>query len=528
MIVSDGAGGIIAVWNDYRYGTSSPFDKSDVFAQRLDSFGFAQWTRDGVPICIANDQSPITPIPPAIVSDGAGGAIVAWHDFRGGKWTIYAQRINSSGTVLWRTNGVAFSFPSAAGPWVQLYPPSIVADGSGGAILAWGCYLDGIPRGFAQRINGTGTLQWDSMGVSICDTFTTVVQPSIISDGIGGSILAWSDESNGPGIHIRTQRIDSSGALQWTSRGRAIHPMYTYQVGFRFVSDDSGGAIFIWTDRLNGTATLYAQHVVSSGEEPWGVMGVTVTTTSSPGQSQSLLRDLTGDLIVAWTDIRSENSEIYCQKLDVTGSMKWKPGGVAISTNVINDYHPQLLSDSDGNIIIAWKASDGGCYSQMINDSSVVQWDSSGVLLCNTSNSLLTPLMTKDEAGGAIIAWEDYRNSFFADIYAQQISADGILGFVPTEVIQNDAHPSMFRLNQNYPNPFNPVTTISFELPHKAFVSLKVFNLMGQNVATLISAELPAGEHSRQWNTVGISSGIYIYRLQIGEHAMTKKMVVLR
>ncbi len=88
--------------------------------------------------------------------------------------------------------------------------------------------------------------------------------------------------------------------------------------------------------------------------------------------------------------------------------------------------------------------------------------------------------------------------------------------------------PSVFMLNQNYPNPFNPSTIIQFALPLSGFVTLKVFNIAGEEVANLNSKELPAGTHSVQWDATGFASGVYFYRLQAGTFTETKKLLFLR
>jgi hypothetical protein len=88
--------------------------------------------------------------------------------------------------------------------------------------------------------------------------------------------------------------------------------------------------------------------------------------------------------------------------------------------------------------------------------------------------------------------------------------------------------PREFNLYQNYPNPFNPTTTISFNLPKASNVILKVFNILGEEVATLVSKRLPAGSHSYQWsNTEGIASGVYLYRLEADGFVRTRKMILL-
>ena len=97
-----------------------------------------------------------------------------------------------------------------------------------------------------------------------------------------------------------------------------------------------------------------------------------------------------------------------------------------------------------------------------------------------------------------------------------------------SQVSLNTQQPNKYFLSQNYPNPFNPATTISFNIPSKSFVSLKVFDLIGREVATIFSGEMAAGSYSKQWNASNLSSGIYFYRLQAGSYTQTKKLVFLK
>jgi hypothetical protein len=93
---------------------------------------------------------------------------------------------------------------------------------------------------------------------------------------------------------------------------------------------------------------------------------------------------------------------------------------------------------------------------------------------------------------------------------------------------QTSGVPASYALHQNYPNPFNPSTTISFDLPSKSFVTVKIFDLMGREVATIAHGELQAGRHQRQWNAEALSSGIYFCRLQAGSFTETRKLILLR
>jgi hypothetical protein len=99
---------------------------------------------------------------------------------------------------------------------------------------------------------------------------------------------------------------------------------------------------------------------------------------------------------------------------------------------------------------------------------------------------------------------------------------------IATSVATEKTVPSNFTLRQNYPNPFNPSTTIAFTLPLSSFVTLKIFDMSGREVASLASEELQAGNHTRQWNAQGFSSGVYYYRIQAGSYTETKKLILLK
>jgi flagellar hook assembly protein FlgD len=88
--------------------------------------------------------------------------------------------------------------------------------------------------------------------------------------------------------------------------------------------------------------------------------------------------------------------------------------------------------------------------------------------------------------------------------------------------------PAHFSLAQNYPNPFNSSTTISFELIESRKVSLKVYNIIGEKVATLIDKELNAGHHEVRWEPSGLASGLYYYVLSDDSRRQTKQMVLLK
>ncbi len=85
-----------------------------------------------------------------------------------------------------------------------------------------------------------------------------------------------------------------------------------------------------------------------------------------------------------------------------------------------------------------------------------------------------------------------------------------------------------YELMQNYPNPFNPTTTINYSIPKRGFVQLKVYDILGNVVATLVNKEEPRGNYSIDYDASKLTSGVYFYRLQSGNFSKTKKLILLK
>ncbi len=93
---------------------------------------------------------------------------------------------------------------------------------------------------------------------------------------------------------------------------------------------------------------------------------------------------------------------------------------------------------------------------------------------------------------------------------------------------QEEIIPEQFTLSQNYPNPFNPSTTIRFQVPNSSFVNLKVYDVLGNEVATLVNEEKASGSYQVNFNAKGLSSGIYFYTINAGSFVETNKMLLLK
>ncbi len=102
------------------------------------------------------------------------------------------------------------------------------------------------------------------------------------------------------------------------------------------------------------------------------------------------------------------------------------------------------------------------------------------------------------------------------------------VNILTTGVGDHGVTPGEFRLDQNYPNPFNPSTTIEFALPATQRTTLKVFDVQGREMATLVDQQLEAGTHTVRWDAGILPSGVYFYRLQSGTSVQTKKLLLMR
>ena len=527
--ISDQSGGAIIVWEDFRNGSNY-----DIYSQRISSTGVVLWLLNGVAIsAVSNDQTM-----PVIISDGNGGVIITWTDFRSGNYSdIYAQKINAEGVLQWTANGI-----SVCNSTNSQFNPSLVSDGNGGAIITWQDDRNGVFSGniYAQHINSSGLPSWESNGVVICSEVTYRAKNAIASDGLGGAIIAWTDERHSTALNqdrdVYAQRIDANGSVMWTADGIPVSSLTGFQGYPEIINNNLNEVIICWHDSRNGIdADIYSQRIINDGSLMWNTNGVALSTATDLQTFPVLTTDNAGGAIVAWQDYRSGAFDVYAQRIDVDGNVLWAPDGSPISAETNAQMSPDITSDLQGGAIITWRDyRDNGnqdIYAQRIDNNGIVQWTVNGIAVSVSTADQYTPAITSDGNGGAIITWWDYRNGTTSDIYAQQISYDGQLGVV-TDADKKNFSPSLFSLEQNYPNPFNPSTKISWQLPVGSHQTLKVFDVLGNEIATLVNEEKPAGTYEVTFNPVSSiknpASGIYFYQLKAGTYLETKKMILLK
>ncbi len=427
--VSDGAGGTIVVWIDYRSGLQ-------VYAQRLDHMGKPLWAPDG--IAINTDGSLATIASP--LSDGNGGMIVTWcsnyNPSHG--YDLRVQRVDGSGYKLWTASGVGIC--GSCGGQID-----IVGDGLGGAILAWSDQRDDGTSGhdiYTQRLDASGNTLWTTDGLSICTENGDQLRPKLVNDGTGGAIFTWIDGRSAE-YDIYAQRVDASATVRWTLNGVEISGDPDVQVSPMIVSDDNNGAIISWADGSAGGFYGYffvAQRVNSSGSLLWGTGGVTfsdvIESYSYPFDSLfEMVPDGVGGALIAWHQQTptSDFYDVYAQRLNGSGSELWASGGQVICAKPNFQIHPRIVSDGAGGAIVSWHDSrtySYDIYAQHIDATGSMLWTTDGEAICSAPQGQQYPDMVSDSSGGAIIVWHDSRAGVIDehDLYAQRITAEGCLG----------------------------------------------------------------------------------------------------
>ena len=392
----------------------------DIYAQRLNASGIEQWTPGGVAVC-GNAGGQYAP---AIVPDGSGGAVITWYDYRDLNADIYVQRVNSAGNVLWTANGVAVC--TAFG---EQYDPVIAPDGDGGAIIAWYDFRYGDADIFVQRVNSTGNPVGTPNGTAVCLAADNQVNPVIVSDGSVGAIITWTDYRSGSG-DIYAQRMGLGSLPLWTADGMAVCTAAGEQYDVMLTPDGDGGAIIAWTDSRGGNADIYSQRVNYSGIVQWTANGVAVCAASGDQYEPMLTPDSSGGAVIAWRDIRGVRYDIYTQRLDSGGNSLWTVDGVAVCAAADDQLDPVIVSDGSGGGVVTWYDYRSGTldiYAQRVDGNGNTRWTADGVAVCSEADNQIHPVITSDGSGGAIIAWEDCRNGL-EDIYAQRVCGDGSLG----------------------------------------------------------------------------------------------------
>ncbi|MHA1271666.1 MAG: hypothetical protein ACTSPY_17875 [Candidatus Helarchaeota archaeon] len=424
-LCSDGAGGVFVVWQDYRSGTDY-----DVYCQRINSSGHIMWADNGVVISNEIDWQNN----PEICSDGNGGAIITWVDDRNSYADIYAQRIDKNGNCLWTQNGIVICNYSGD----QTFP-KICSDGNGGAIITWFDYRNTLNGAiYAQKVDSNGNLQWNSNGIVINNVNYDSWMPEwdtliINSDNNSGAFIVWQDNRSGTNWDLYVQHINSTGDVQWTPNGTIVCNANNDQIWPRVCSDSNGGIIITWEDHRSGIySDIYAQRINSTGDPLWSANGTIICNANENQFVPNIEKDGNGGAYIIWVDNRSSTDrDIYIQRVRSNGTIIWSNNGTLICNANNYQYWPTITTDLANNALITWvdhrNNDNDDIYCQKVDLNGTILWDNNGTSVATMPADQIGFSSIHDGNNGLIVAWRDHKNDFKGDICTIKINSSGNL-----------------------------------------------------------------------------------------------------
>ena len=403
----------------------------------------AEWSSSAtqnLPLCIAQNEQRF----PVLITDGQGGAIVAWSDARHANRDIFAQRVSAAGDMHWNPNGIPICDLPSSQSW-----PLIVSDTDGGAILVWGDTRHGNQDSYAQRIDANGNKLWNAEGVPVCTHPTLQDDVNAIADGKGGVIVVWEDWRN-ENQDIYAQRIDNTGKPLWKANGVPVYSGEGDQYDPVLIADGQGGAIFAWWDISTPDWNIYAQRLSADGKSMWnagdGAENAPIPVCTARGNQGApvVVNDKNGGVFFVWSDYRNDpnfytSAQLYAQHLTAKGDALWEKDGIPICKLRVNQQQPDCIPDGSGGFIVTWwdeRNIFADIYAQRINADGEALWNDEnsdfpegGIPVCIEAGVQRLPRLVPTDEMGAIVYWLDYREDFGDStedaIYAQRLDADG-------------------------------------------------------------------------------------------------------
>src|SRR5215831_3173249 len=272
--------------------------------------------------------------------------------------------------------------------------------------------------------DGRPTLEaWVGNGVPVVSNPVGQIQPSIVSDGAGGAIVAFLDLRNGsPDVYA--SHLDTNGNVYsgWPADGFPVAVTDSFEVIVTTCSDGSGGAFIGWTTLRTGTGDaydIYVQRLTSAGAIGAGFPANGKKYAVGQIMGFGMRADGSNGLYVGWLDAVDQ---ARLARLDASGNViaGWSASGNPIGTTGHDDF--DIVPDGSGGTLRVWSSSDSVFCTRMAGDGSFpAGWTADGLLICSGGIDKTTPTITRLSNGNFMLAWEDYRN-FDVDIFAQTVT----------------------------------------------------------------------------------------------------------
>jgi uncharacterized delta-60 repeat protein len=418
--------------------------------------------------------------------------------------------------------------------WIQTYngpgneddgASSIAVDASGNV------YVTGRSTGTSYpdwdyttiKYNSAGVQQWVARYNGPGNNWDHAT--SIVVDASGNVYVTGWSVGSGTGRDYATIKYNSSGVQQWIQiyNGPANGDDNAYSLAV----DASGNVYVTGGSKESGAYPDYATiKYNSAGVQQW------VQTYNGPGnnldEAYSLAVDASGNVYVTGGSVPSGAYPDYATiKYNSAGVQQWVQIYNGPGNNL--DRAVSLAVDATGNVYVTGVSRSGGIGTE---DYATIKYNSAGIeqwiQRYDGNSSDYGNKLAVDASGNVYVTGRSTGSGTNYD-YAT-IKYSQLVGITPT----SNETPDAFRLEQNFPNPFNPVTKIKFDIQKSvvssqySVITLKVFDILGKEVAILINEQLQPGTYEVTFDGSDLSSGIYFYKLTAGDYINTKRMVLIK
>jgi hypothetical protein len=467
--------------------------------QLLDVNGNKLWGNDGVLVSDYPQSSALFRYD--LKTDLEGNAVVAFQDTRLGTLNIVAYKLDSTGNFVWSADGISLTDSLAQ----EGLSPSIGVTGNNNVIIGWNSDSPSNKWISYQKISADGSLPWDSLQrIKFTNNSKKYSRPSFLPAGTDDFLMLYVQEvGNFPGVTstIFTQLFDADGNGVWTSPVQFSSKTIPFFFFPAPVSDGNDGfyLAFNTSNPLNATLNdVYVQHIDNAGNL-WSASGTeaansTINHKTTPASCFDFANNEFWTLLQV-LDGSQGSSGISIQKFDAIGNVLLGSNANEIYPISADYYLPNSIAATGDGVIIIYTLGPYGAqkiYGTRVDEQGSFVWANGSVMMCGVNSNkddVASGYFLNDEV---VIVWSDDRLDF-SGVYAQNINADGTVGFVATDVADVSSEDHLML----YPNP-SVTTRIVFQNENSSDATIRIFDASGKTVI------------KRNYNTAGITNEITI------------------